>query len=415
MSFIEKTTLPSTISFKGLIYSALLLLLVISLFFIPEIVRFQEKVSKAKQVTQFASSASSGELDIDSLLSASKSGKSLDSILSMVESGKSVESGQGDLSLPAPSKNSQQDAVGLQSIQDRVMLEKALGGGRVTWDQLNSADVKKAFKNAQTEAAKLLRNLPARQSSIRFSLINYVNGLGWMLRADRKLMSAEEALAYIEQLDINVSQAMLTSEIDAGDFETWKKISFGPLSANSRASAFKNGAYLSFNPRLTLTDVEIHKNADYIRHGSTWVQNKTLRTNVKVAGFVLGRDTRKITVLRDGRKIGEIRLNSRTNEEGVRPFKFRVNDANGVLTFRAYSKDGQAFQKNYAFLPRVYQRFKQDQDGYYILPFGMSAGDEIGLSSFDARIDRFFRVGKSSSSGGGSSIDGSESRGFDTF
>ncbi len=413
MSLIEKTTLPSTISIKGLIYSALLLLLVISLFFIPEIVKFQERVSKAKQVSKYASDTMSGELDIDSLLKASKSGKSLDSILSMVESGKSVDTeAQSELVLPAPSKSSK-DSTNLQALQDRVMLEKTLGSGRVTWDQLNSAEVKKAFKNAQTEASKLLRNLPAKQSSIRFALINYVNGLGWMTRADKKLMSAEEALAYIEQLDINVSQAMLTSEIDAGDFETWKKVSFGPLSANSRASAFKNGAYLSFNPRLTLTDVEIKKNADYIRRNGAWVRNPSLRTNVRVAGFVLGKDTRKITVHRDGRKVGEIRLSNRTNTEGIRTFKFRIPEANGAITFRAYSKDAQAFQKTYAFLPRVYQRFKQDEDGYYILPFGTASGDEIGLSSFDARLDRFFRVGRAGTTG--SSWDGSENRGFDVF
>ncbi len=413
MSLIEKTNLPSTISVKGLIYSALLLLLVISLFFIPEIVKFQERVSKAKQVSQYASDTVSGELDIDSLLKASKSGKSLDSILSMVESGKTVDTeAQSELVLPAPSKSSK-DSSNLQALQDRVMLEKTLGSGRVTWDQLNSAEVKKAFKNAQIEASKLLRNLPAKQSSIRFALINYVNGLGWMTRADKKLMSAEEALAYIEQLDINVSQAMLTSEIDAGDFETWKKVSFGPLSANSRASAFKNGAYLSFNPRLTLTDVEIKKNADYIRRNGAWVRNPSLRTNVRVAGFVLGKDTRKITVHRDGRKVGEIRLSNRTNTEGIRTFKFRIPEANGAITFRAYSKDAQAFQKTYAFLPRVYQRFKQDEDGYYILPFGTASGDEIGLSSFDARLDRFFRVGRAGTTG--SSWDGSENRGFDVF
>ncbi len=412
MSFIEKSSIPSTISIKGLLYSALLLLLVISLFFIPEIVKFQERASKVKQVTQFATSSVAGDVDIDSLLNDSKSGKSLDSILSMVESGKTVESGvQGSISLPAPSRTA--ETANLQSLQDRVLLEKTLGSGQVTWEQLNAPEVKKAFKNAQTQAAKLLKNLPARQSTIRFALINYINGLGWMTRADRKLMSAEEALAYIEQLDINVSQAMLTSEIDAADFETWKKVSFGPLSANSRASAFKNGSYLEFNPRLTLTSVEIKKNSDYIRRGGAWVANPVVRSQVTVSGFVLGKDTRKITVHRNGLKILEKRLPSRVNGDGMRSFKLKLADANGVLVFRAYSKDGQAFQKSYAFLPRVYQRFQQDANGFYVLPFASTSGDEISLSTYDARLDRFFRVGRSGVGNG--SFDGDENRAFDTF
>ena len=410
MALIDRGSLPSNISIKGLIYSALLLLLVISLFFIPELVQFQEKLSRRKQATQFSSA---GEVDIDSLLSASKSGKSLDSILSSIESGKTgaVESAPGteQLSLSAPSaSNKLSESASLQAIQDRVFLEKTLSSGQVTWDQLNSSDVKKAFRNAQTEASKLLRNLPERQTSIRFALINYINGLGWMVRADKKLMSAEEALAYIEQLDINVSQAMLTSEIDAGDFETWKKISFGPLSVNSRASAFKVGAYLAFNPRLTLTDVQIQKSPDYVKRSGVWKTNAEFHSSVKIAGFILGRDTRKITVMKNGRRVGEIRVTARPTADGLRPFSFRWRDANGVLTLRAYSKEGQAFEKSYAFLPRVYRKFRQDEQGFYVLPFGTHQAEDINLQSFDPRLDRFFRVGRAGS-------DSSGGQGFETF
>ena len=327
----------------------------------------------------------------------------------MVEKGGSdtaTETGSTDLTLGAP-KTGNNSA--LQSIQDRVLLEKTFGGGSVTWEQLNSAEVKKAFKNAQTEASKLLKNLPARQTAIRFALINYINGLGWMTRADHKLMSAEEALAYIEQLDINVSQAMLISEIDAGDFETWKKISFGPLSANSRASAFKTGTYIAFNPRLTLTDVAIFKSPDYTKQGASWAYNRHQRSSVKLSGFVLGRDTRKITVLKNGRRYGEIRLAGRPNDDGLRAFNYRIRDGYGFYTLRAYSKGGQAFEKTYVFVPKVAGRFKQDDEGYFILPFATADADSVNLQSIDMRLDRFFRVGRTQNSAE------SENRGFDTF
>lgn len=287
------------------------------------------------------------------------------------------------------------------------MLEKTFGGSSyVTWEQLNSADVKKAFRNAQGNATKILKGLNSRQSAIRFALINYINGLGWLTRGDRKIMSAEEAVAYIEQLDINVTQAMLTSEIDAADFESWKRISFGPLTTNSRASAFKLGMSVSFNPRLTLTSVEIQNQYPWIlRKNGTWAPRQS-HGSLRIAGFVLGKDTKKIVVYRNGRRETDLRVNRESNDDGLRTFKWRYRGADGLFTFRVYSQNGDVAEKNYVFLNKVARRFRQDQDGYYMLPFGSDEG--ASLSNLDTRLDRFFRV----------NIKGSQtsaSSGFDTF
>jgi hypothetical protein len=412
MPILDRETLPPTISFKGVLYSSLLLLLVVSLFFIPELVDLQEKMTSTKKVANslsVASSAtksfSSGEINIDEILEASKSGASLDSILSMVEnSSKNKNSELTDtVSIPAgnidssASRSTGNVKLSVNDIPNKAILEKALLSPNVTWEQLSSNQVKQALKNAQSGAVKILKDLPARQSSVRFALINYINGISWLARSDKKIMSAEEALAYIEQLDINVTQAMISSEIEAGDFEAWKSISIGAISAQTgRAAALKQQTRIVFNPHLTISSLEISRKPDYIKSGAGWKPNKNPSSHVSIVGFVLGKDARKIAVLRNGRRISEIKLNRRPDDQGVRIFKWRNNDANGLITFRVYTKSGQAFQKHYVFINKVYQRFPQDKEGHYILPFGMSDDDVIDLQGYDQRLDRFFRVGRNS-------------------
>lgn len=409
MAFLEKETLSPSVSIKGIIYSALLLLLVISLFFIPNIVAIQEKFTKAKKTKETVSSVASNpsQVNIDDIIQSSKSNSSLSGVLSLINGSSSSSHGldsihnKGEsLELPSLSFNS----------QEKNALERALFSNQINWDTLTSNQVRNSLRDAQTGAAKILKGLPARNISVRFALINYINGLSWISRADKKLMTADEALAYLEQLDINVTQAMVTSEIDAGDFEAWKKISFGSVSGRSRAAAFKASQTVSFNPKLTITNVELSKSPDYVKSGAGWILNKRPASSISIVGFVLGKDTKKIIVYRYSKRIADIRVSSRTDEDGLRVFKWQSNDATGIISFRAVSKTGIAFQKSYAFLPKSYRRFNQDQAGYFIYPFMMSDNEIISLDGIDTRIDRFFRVGKSVSDGRSNSHEG-----FDTF
>lgn len=420
MTLLDREVVPPSVSTRGIIYSAFLLLLVISLFFIPEIVRFQESFSKGKKTVP--SIAQTSSINIEDLIPSKQSISSLDKIFNAVTgSGRTETKPQEGLTIEAPDLLAPDTTVSdsktgsLKDIQDKVMLEKTFGGGQtVTWDQLNSAPVKKAFRTAQTSATKILKGLSGRQAAVRFALINYVNGLGWITRGDRKLMSAEEAMAYIEQLDINVTQAMLTSETDAADFESWKRISFGPLTVNSRAAAFKIGNTIAFNPRLTLSAVEIQRTPDYVYKRNGAVVAKRSHSSLRISGFVLGKDIKKIVVYRNGRRVNDMRVSRKGNEDGVRTFKWRYRAADGLFTMRAYSSEGDMFEKNYVFLPKVYRRFRQDADGYYLLPFGDEDSDVVSLRNLDTRLDRFFRVIPRGGSGGDGFTSGGN-EGFDTF
>lgn len=402
MTLLDREVIPPSVSTKGIIYSAFLLLLVVSLFFIPEIVRFQETVTKSKKIAHGVSQNVSS-VNIDEILPSKSSHSSLDKILSAVSGNGAPSDARNPkdvLSIEAPSNPSPSDsqpdagsANALKEIQDKVMLEKTFANTSfATWDQLNSPEVRRAFHNAQGNATKILKGLNSRQSAIRFALINYINGLGWLTRGDRKIMSADEAVAYLEQLDINVTQAMLTSEIDAADFESWKRISFGPLTLNSRASAFKLGVSITFNPRLTLTSVEIQNQYPYVlRRNGTWAPRQT-HSSMRLAGFVMGKDIKKIVVYRNGRRETDLRISRDGNDDGLRAFKWRYRAADGLFTFRVYSQGGDISEKNYVFLNKVAGRFRQDQDGYYLLPFGSDDSGSVSLRNLDTRLDKFFRV-----------------------
>lgn len=426
MTLLDREVVPPSVSTKGIVYSAFLLLLVVSLFFIPEIVRFQESIGKSKRTVPSVAQTSS--VNIEDLIPSKNSISNLDKILNAVTgTGRKESKARDGLTIQAPevqpeSNTTPTDAStgSLKDIQDKVMLEKTFGGAQaVTWEQLNSGPVKKAFRSAQTNATKILKGLSGRQSAVRFALINYVNGLGWITRGERKLMSAEEAMAYIEQLDINVTQAMLTSETDAADFEAWKRVSFGPLTLNSRAAAFKVGNSIAFNPRMTLSAVEIQKTPDYVIKKNGAVVAKRSHSSIRLSGFVLGKDIKKIVVYRNGRRVADLRVSKRGTDEGIRTFKWRYRAADGLFTMRAYSAEGEMYEKNYVFLTKVYRRFRQDSDGYYMLPFGDEDSDVVSVRNLDSRLDRFFRVyprGSGSSDGfadGGS--EGTGGRGFDTF
>lgn len=371
-------------------YTVLLLLLVLSLFFIPEIVRLQESFSK-KPIAKVPpkTSIDLDDVMVDDEVDSEKS--SLDKVIGLMSgesNGKKEKEGRKLSDIPAPAEGSSlKDVESSIANRDRLQLDN------VTWEKLSSSQVRRVFRDAQAQAQQLLKDLPAKQHVVRFALINYINGLGWITKGERKLMSAEEALAYIEQLDINVTQAMLTSEIDAEDFNQWKKVSLGPLSINSRAAAFKSNREIVFNPRLTLAEVSIRKTPDFKVSNKGAVKQLRSRSRIVVRGFVLGKDPKAVAVYRNGRKVSFMKLKRKVNDEGLRTFRFNYRTADGIFTFRAFSHDGEAFEKHYVFLPRVLNRFEQDEEGYFLIPFNVADFDQLAIRNIDTRLDRYFRVG----------------------
>ena len=407
-------TRSSSFSIKNILYIGFLLALVVSLFFIPEIVQFQGKGSaKKKKITATQSMEFSG-VNLDDLIikkSPSPDLPSLSKIQSMLDGGLL----DGDSSKMQSKSTKAGDSA--SKSEDRVSLIKALSDSKITWQELGKPQVKRAIKDAQRDCLQILKDLPAGNNSVRFALINYINGLNILNRAGSKLLEPYQAIEYIEKLDMEVTQSMLSQSTDSSDFEKWKSVSLGGVFEYGEAANMKRDLVMRFNPYLTLMNVNIVKPYEYTRDKKGQLKiRKNTKTALALTGVILGRDTQKIVVYRNGKRLGTASVGKKANTDGLRVFKYKTKDVTGVYSFQAETKDGQVNVKSYNFYPRA-TRFRRDMDGVFLIPFQSFESDEYRINRINTRVDGYFRINANGSdfgsgSNGMSGIDDGANAGY---
>ena len=392
MSILARNVIPLTLSARNVLLTVFLLLLVIALFFIPEIVHLHNSIT-GSQSEQPASSPEGSALVSTEALSAQRAPvaqqpSALDRILLLLDSGylkepnveeqsvaRAIEA--GSISAPTQSRES-------QPLRSSDLLED----GRITWDKLRNREVVKVFKEAEKAVAKLITNVRDNNRSTVYALLNYRNALEWMANGGDPSVSADDAVNYIEKLDIEVTRAMLAERVERADYILWTNVSLGAVLEGSKALALKQKNITPFNPRFTITSLEVQET---VTRSEARASRTPARISVAIKGFIVGRDAEnQIDLLRNGVRIDSIGLGG-TNEFGMRSFHRNFGRLDGVITFRIKSKQGDVFNKSYRFFPLV-RRFPRNDDSWYQMPFDNidPRGDPRDL---DTRIDRYFRVG----------------------
>ena len=411
MSILARNVIPLTLSARNVLLTVFLLLLVVALFFIPEIVHLHNSLTAGGDTAPSATSSDETALVSTQTLSAQRAPlapqpSALDRILLLLDSGylqqpakdeqkvvRAIEQG----SMVAPVQ-----PIESQSLRSGDLLED----GRITWDKLRSREVLKVFKDAEKAVAQLLVSVKDNNRSTVYALLNYRNALQWMSNGGDPSISADDAVNYIEKLDIEVTRAMLAERVERADYILWTNVSLGAVLEGSRALALKQKNIAPFNPRLTITSLDAQEGKPSADPHARRIPPNQI---VSIKGFVVGRDIKgNIDILRNGVRIGTLGL-SGINEYGMRSFHRNLGRLDGIITFRVMSAQGDRFSKTYRFFPLI-RRFQRNENNWYQLPFDNlePSGDPRDL---DTRLDRYFRVGSPFGRGDKGFFSGSEAIG----
>jgi len=393
-------------SLKSLVISILFLTLVVSLFFIPEIVDAYKTYSNQSTVASSfsglmdkASEESSAEIKEESdaikyaeINSSDSPKSSLDKVLALVSSDY-LSNPTGE---PKASINLSTMDLGLKPIEGRG----------VTWQMITQESVKKTFRIAQAESANILKELSDDNVNSKNALVTFINALTWIQKGDKD-MKPEKALNYIEELDFNVSENMFKEGVDRGIFLKWTKINLGELLSNSKAQRARTRMALPFNPRTTLASIEIRRpqRIDYRKYLS---RGKNIPTRINISGFIMGSDTKTLELYRNATKVSRISISKKPDNEGKRLFRFAVNKGEGLYTIRAIDSFNYVHDTHYQFFPRA-EIFPRQKNRIMLIPVALPQNKrKFSLSEVDGRVDGLFRVSL------GTSYSDANSQ-FDTF
>lgn len=373
---------------KNIFVSLMLLGLVVSLFFIPELISVYRSFSSGSSKSTIiahkaASKEQSSEIEVKKV-SKETADTNLDKIFNLVSDGY-LENPSGEQQAKA--------SLNPQSLDPKVI--QNLGDKGITWELISTNAVRNAFRDAQRNAATILKTIPEKNQQTRFALISFINGTGWIQRAEKSSTSAEKALAYIEQLDTEVTMAMIRESVDRSDFIAWSKVSLGPLLSGSRAIRMKSRMEMPFNPRLTLASVELRRppRSEYSKY---FARGRPIPTLIRVSGFIIGKDTNKLVLIKNGRRATRISLKAKPDDEGKRMFRFSANRGEGLFTLRAVDKDGNIVDNIYSFFPRA-DLFPRRKNNSLMLPIrSVTDPKDFSFGEVDPRLDRFFKVASSS-------------------
>lgn len=389
---VARNVFPGAVVGRSFVLSVLFLVLVIALFFIPEIIHLQESLFKTSSKRAKSVSISSYKVDEESAKTsaAQKSHElsALDKILVMVNSGYI----EGTKAAPPDGQASSRARLSISSLlpkQEQAQEAPINPDEGLSWRTLRNPGVMKVLRKARDDVRKLAKDIGPHRIQSRDALLSYQNGISWLLEGDRSPVPIQSALDYVERLDLDVTRALLKEKVDRSDYLRWSAVSLGPVFANSKATRIKQEYLAPYNPRITLAKVKVTiGKARVEKDGSIMAPSSRL----KVVGFILGKDTKQVQLFKDGRRIKGITAAGKVDGEGKRVFRFTAPSAEGRFTIQASDSMDYVVQKNYRFLPRAAHFVRNFGAKSITLPFGsIEDTRSFEIREVDLRLDRFFR------------------------
>lgn len=280
---------------------------------------------------------------------------------------------------PIPSEATPVPAVSV----DKTPLEPKLSERELTWDAFRAKEVQPVFLKVRQETEQIMRELQALpnppESSI-FAMYSYLNGLENLGSGAPKAPTPEQAVEYLTLLDDTVTQAMVKEKVSRDVFLRWKKVSLGDVLERAATKRLKSRYAVPFNPRLTLSNLVLQRS--FLAPGVRYDQ---LINRVDVAGYLVGNEAQQIQVYRNNELMQVIGISGPDNR-GLRGFSFSGAPGTGVWRLRVLDAFGAAYEKTYQFYPGA-ERFRQDQNGIYQLPF-----PNYGYIGPNKALDRYFAL-----------------------
>lgn len=391
MAVASRSIQSSGFSFKSLVLAIIAVIVVLALFFIPEIIQLQRSISGTTKVVSALKTFKTATAKAPSDQNESQ----LSRIASLIDSGylERISSGQAEPENKTESKATTA-ADGDKNIKQVAVAVPAVAESspdQITWKAIKSKNSKTAIKKAQGQISKILQTIPTYNSASRFALANFINGLERLQDANtEKTLSAKDAQKLIEKLYSASLNALVSDTVDQLTYKRFSGIDFGP--ALRQGSALLSGQATTFNPQLTITGVSVAK------------RGRAVDSPIMVSfeGFIVGDDVVQIEMISDGVRFDDI-VPKKVDPSGYRNFKVKRFELSGKVLLKVVDRNGRVFQKLYSFYPRA--KIFEVKSGKFTIP--------KASSEYDARLDRFFTMQVSAPTGASDSF--LESNGFEKF
>jgi hypothetical protein len=405
VSAIAKTLQSVNLNPRSLGISLVVVMGVVALFLIPEMVGFQTSVSKNAPV---AASAPAAEMTSEeAVLPESEVVVPMEDSQPIENEYAALEGVDRSIEAPADDHPSATLETGEQLARDEA--SKQLEKPQLTWGDLRSKQTTVIFEKARIDVSYLLQSMKTqfgKRKTTEYALLNFYNGLGMILQHNAPFMSPDEAIAYLEVLDSNVTKAMIKDDVDRAIYSNWVRVSLGSLLSGTSASRLKERYQVPFNPELMLGNISISQGINKPGYPYASYYN-----SFRLYGYLKGQGVKKLSVFHNKEFKQDLNLTAQ-DQRGLKQFFFPGTPATGVWTFRAYDEFGATYEKSYSFLPRA-GSFRQDDAGIFIIPFLLPFA---GYEGPNKPLDRFFLLReKVHQDGGGGLGSFSESSGWTAF
>jgi hypothetical protein len=395
VSSIAKGVGVTGVNTRGLFLVALIGILVVAILFIPELVDIQSGIrslagDKKEKKTETQVLVNSVDEEKQSAVTNDQAPTVVQKVKSEEEAGffdRILNYFKSDAGTTPAELRSARDASRGENQRKGVVVDvsstakqpKAKALDEITWASIKSRESVRSLKKAAEDAQTLATTIKeSRYPETVNSLYAYASGIKFVLTANEKEMSAERAFSFLEQLDNEVTTAMRRENVPGSLYNTWIRVTLGPVFSRSVSQIRKSSGQMPFKPNLRAIMVSVVQPGN---SKANWVENG--RAYLHFIGAVEGRDVARVEVYRDGFRLKD-RVPRRPDNFGLRYFFIRGQNARGVYTFRVVSATGQTLTKSYLFYNNARSfRWLGKSRGQFLIPYG----------PYDPRLDNLFVYG----------------------
>lgn len=256
----------------------------------------------------------------------------------------------------------------------------------LSWATIRSPESKDALGQARRDAMELSRGLPTSAVNSRFAMIDFANGLDFVMTKADQQMTPRDAVIYMTKLDQSVTRALAQENVERVFVKRWSQLSLGPVLGKTMLGQSHDTVTTPFNPQLTLTELRV-------RHvGMHRGDPNTGKVDVSISGYLIGSDIDKVTMEANNGAI-VLPVYIKRDPRGYWFFNRGTIDGRKKWKFTVYNKLGEQYEKRYQFYPKV-GGFRYDSKLGYQIPFHMERArvGEFRSDNFDPRLDQFFAL-----------------------
>jgi hypothetical protein len=266
-------------------------------------------------------------------------------------------------------------------------VQKDPGVEAVTWEELKSPKITDLIVQSKNKALLFANKLEQGSHNSRYAIFNYATGLDRVLNRNiESVMSAQEAVGYIEYLNRQVIESLSKDKLKPEKNAQWVDISLTPIIGSKQAGEKEKKKEQEpppeFKPNIRLFYTIL---AQPYKKKKQFDPGKSAHLSFGL--FVFGEGIKQAQLISNG-KTKKLSLNSLDSNNNRFRTDIKKLDARRIITIVLKDKHGSVYKKSYLF-KRALRDFdwhlgKNGKFYYPSIPFN--------LGYRDSDLDTFFTL-----------------------